>query len=175
MVVPLSYNGTPENCHNPKNGPLKKVPPEVCTAVSRVHGAVMQLYILSSICSLSQYSKDITKEIWSPAMVRSCRSSRWGEFHGQPTLLSSPRCCWAFLSLWRRRWSELVSWLVGVAVTYLSFLRMVRWYLRDSIYKDIAHHYALFLCSFDVEIQLVGQLTNKDMDIWWLWPANTSN
>ena len=63
MVVPLSYNGAPENCHNPKNGPLKKVPPEVCTAVSRVHGAAMQLYILSSICSLSQYSKDITKEI----------------------------------------------------------------------------------------------------------------
>ena len=105
MVVPLSYNGATENCHNPKNGPLKKVPPEVCTAVSRVHGVVMQLYILSFICSLSQYSKDITKEIWSPAMVRSCRSSRWGELHGQPILLSSPRCCWAFLSLWRRIWS----------------------------------------------------------------------
>ena len=28
MVVPLSYNGTPENCHNPKNGPLKKSLPK---------------------------------------------------------------------------------------------------------------------------------------------------
>ena len=39
MVVPLSLNGAPENRHNHKNGPPKKIPPEVCTAGNRVRGA----------------------------------------------------------------------------------------------------------------------------------------